>query len=89
MHTVPEFMRQCHHVARLALVIEQQIRVRTRYRRVGKGARRLARRCRRINPRIVKKLPADISQLWRKGVIGGDHQFDRLGPWNGTVIILR
>ena len=42
MHAVAELVRQRHHVARLALVVEQHIRMRRRHGRMREGARLLA-----------------------------------------------
>ena len=55
MHAVAEFVRERHHVARLALIIEQHIRMRRRRGRMREGARRLARPHRRVDPALGRK----------------------------------
>ena len=55
MHAVAEFVRERHHVARLALIIEQHIGMRRRHGRMREGARRLAGPHRRIDPVVRRR----------------------------------
>ena len=55
MHAVTEFVGERHHVARLALIIEQHIGMRRRHGRMREGARRLAGTHRRIDPFVVEE----------------------------------
>ena len=52
MHAMAQLMGERHHVARLALVVQQHIRVRGRRGRMREGARRLAGPDRRVDPAI-------------------------------------
>ncbi len=87
MDAVTELVRQCHHIARLALVVQQQIGVRARHRRVGKGARRLAGPQRRIDPPPGEKTPADRSHLGREGAVGRQHGLLRFRPGNRALLL--
>ena len=64
MHAVAQLVRQRHHVARLAQVVQQHVGVRRRHRRMREGARRLARPHRRVDPALVEERPA-ISAMRR------------------------
>src|SRR5262249_25114901 len=57
MNAMAELMRQRHHITDLALVIEQQIGVRARHRRMRKRTRRLAGPDRCIDPSPGEKRP--------------------------------
>jgi len=70
MHAMPEFMRERHHVARLALVIQQHIRMRGGHRRMREGARLLARPHRRIDPALVEEALGDSRHFRRESVVG-------------------
>ena len=48
-------MRQRHHVARPAVVVQQQIGMRARHGRMGEGAGRLARPHRRVDPAAARR----------------------------------
>ncbi len=80
MHPVPEFMSECHHIARPPHIVEQQIGMRGRHGRMGEGARRFAGTGLRINPAIVEKAPADSGKVGRKFSIGRQHDVPRLTP---------
>jgi hypothetical protein len=86
---VPQFVRQRHHVARFAEIVQHQIGMRARYRRMGEGARRLALAYRRIDPAGTEERLGDLDQLRRKPAIGGeDGRFRRL-PVEGPVVARR
>ena len=80
MHAVPQLMRERHHVARLALIVEQDIRVRRRRRRMRERARRLARAHRRIDPASIEETLGDFRHLRRESAVGGQHRVARLDP---------
>ncbi len=63
MDTMAELMRQRHHVAHPALVINEEIGMGARHRRMGKSARRLARPHRRVDPPRGEKAPTDRRHL--------------------------
>ena len=63
VHAMAEFMRQRHHVARLALVVHQHIGMRRRRGRMRERARRLARPHRRIDPAIGEETFRDRGHL--------------------------
>ena len=74
VHAVPELVRERHHVARLAQVVEHQIGVRTRYGRMGEGPRRLAVLDRRVDPAAIEKRLGDPGELGREPAIGLHHR---------------
>ena len=75
-----QFMGERHHVARLALIIHQHIRVRRRRGRVREGARRLARPYRRVDPAIGEKPLGNAGHFRRKSAIGRQHHVPGLRP---------
>src|SRR5579883_3245624 len=77
-----------HHVARLALVVQEQIRMRARHGRMGEGARRLVGPYRRVDPAIVEKTPADRGKFGGEGGIGIEHGALGLGPGDDPVLLL-
>ncbi len=89
MHAVAEFVRERHHVARLALIIEQHIRMRRRRGRMRERARRLARPHRRVDPALGKKPLGDRRHFRRERAVGGQHRVHRLGPADGARRHLR
>ena len=84
MHAMAEFMRQRHHVARLALVVHQHVRVRRRRGRMRERAGRLARPHRRVDPAIGEETLGDIGHFGREAAIGRQHHLLRLGPGDGA-----
>ena len=80
MDAVAELVRQRHDVARLAEVIDQDVRVRRRRRRMGEGARRLAGPRRRVDPALVEEAPRDVGHARRKAAIGVEHRVARRAP---------
>src|SRR3546814_14264396 len=74
---------------RSALVVEQQIGVRRGHRRMGEGARRLARTHRSVDPGVVEELLADGRQGRRELGIGVEHQAAGVLPGNHPVEIGR
>ena len=80
MHAVTEFMRERHHVARLALIVHQHVGMRRRRGRMRERARRLAGPHRRIDPAIGEKTLGDIGHLGREAAIGGQHHVPGIGP---------
>ena len=81
-------MRQRHHIPRLAVVIHQQIGMRRRHGGVRKRPRCLAGAESRINPRLVKELPTNLSQARAEGTIGIQYLRNRLGPGDQAVILI-
>ena len=84
MHAMAELMRQRHHVARLALIIQQHIGMRRRRGRMRERARRLARPHRRIDPAIGEETFRDRRHLGREAAIRRQHHLLRLGPADGA-----
>ena len=84
-----EFMRQRHHVARLALIVEQHIGMRARHRRMREGAARLAGAHRRVDPALLEKPLGDRRHLRREAAIGLKHRVAGLRPRNCRVVGLR
>ena len=80
MHAMAELMCQRHHIARLAHVVEQQVRVRRRHRRMGEGAGRLAGPDRRIDPFVVEEGPRDFRHLRREALVGRQHRVPGVVP---------
>ena len=88
VHAVAEFVRERHHVARAALVVEQHIRMGGRHGRVRKGARRLAGPHRRVDPAAIEEAPGDIGHVAARSPIGVQHGVARLGPGDGALLDL-
>ena len=89
MHAVAELVRQRHHVARLALVVEQHIRMRRRHGRMRESARLLARAHRRVDPVLLEEAVGDFRHLGRERAISGEHGRARVGPGNRALRHLR
>ena len=85
MHAVAELVRQRHHVARLALIVEQHIGMRRRRGRMRERARRLARPHRCVDPALGKKLLGDRRHFRRERAVSGKHGVHRLGPADGAL----
>src|SRR5207237_2644324 len=66
MDAMAEFMRERHHVARLAHIVEQYIGMRRRYSRMRKGARLFSGADRRIDPTLPEKLVRHLSHPRRE-----------------------
>ncbi len=88
VHAVAQFVRQGHDVPGLALVVQQQIRMGARHRRVREGARRFARPRRGVDPGVVEELPAHLGQFRREAGIGVENGVARLGPRDLGVVVL-
>ena len=58
MHAMAELMGQGHHVPRLAVVVNQQIWMHTRHRRMRERPAGLARLQPRVDPRVVETITA-------------------------------
>ena len=86
VHAVAKLMRERHHVARLAQVVEQHIGVRGRHGRMRECARRLARPHRRVDPVALEEALGDRRHLRRERAIGGEHGRFALRPsrWCGS-----
>ena len=85
---VAEFMRERHDVARLALVVEQDIGMRARHRGMGKGARFLARADPGVDPAAIEEFPRRRFHLGREGPIRAEHLIARLVPRGLPVVVL-
>jgi hypothetical protein len=89
VHTMAKLVRQRHHVARLAEIVDQHIGVHRRHRRMGECAGYLARTARRIDPAAVEETARNVGHFGRKAVVGGEHRVlgrvpgDRLAGCSG------
>ncbi len=88
MDAVAEFMRERHHVPRLALIVQQHVRMRRRHGGMREGAGRFAGARRRIDPALAEEAPGDIRHFRREIRIGGQDGVFRLGPRDGPLIDL-
>ena len=89
MNPVAELVGQDHHVARLALVVEQQVGVRAGHRGMGEGPRRLAGADRGVDPVVLEEAPADVRELGREGAVGREYGLDCLVPADEPVVVFR
>ena len=89
VHAVAELVRERHHVARLALVVEQHVGVRRRHGRMREGARRLAGPRRRVDPAPLEEAAGDASPSPAQIAVGGEHRLARLVPGDAPVDRLR
>ena len=80
MHPMPKLMRQGHHIPRLAMIIQQKIRMRAGNRRMREGPTRLAGLQPCVDPWLVEEMAADRGQIRAEGGIGIQHLLPRLGP---------
>nr|WP_255608336.1 hypothetical protein [Methylosinus sp. Sm6] len=80
MHAMAELMGQRHHIARLALEIDQNVRMHGGHGRMGEGARRLAGPHRRVDPIALEEARGDLRHARRKARIGREHDVARLVP---------
>ncbi len=86
MHPVAKLMGEGHHIADIALIVEQQIGMHARHRRMGEGAWRLAGAHTCINPRFFKELLPQRRQIRRETAIGLKHGITCLAPGNDPII---
>ncbi len=86
MHTMPKFMRQRHHIADAAMVVEQNIRVGRGHRGVGKRTGGFAGGRRHINPRVGQEGGYDLAHARVKPIIRFLYNVLGFGPWNFTVL---
>src|SRR5262249_39113343 len=63
MHSVPELVREYHHVARPALVIEQHVGMCRGHGRMREGAGRFAGAYRRVDPVVVEEALRDRGHI--------------------------
>ncbi len=84
-----EFVRERHHVARAAVVVQQQIGMRRGHGRVREGAGRLARLEPRIDPGPGEEPVAHIGEIVGEGAVGAADARTGLGPGDLAVVILR
>ncbi len=89
VHAVTELVRERHHVARAAVVIEQDVWVRRGHGRVREGAARLARPERGIDPRPLEETAADLRHFGAERRVGIEHAAPRRIPVDLTVVVLR
>jgi len=89
MNPVAKFMRQRHHVARLAEVVEHDIGVDLGHRRMGEGAGRLAGFHRGVDPAPLEERARDPRHLGGEGGIGTQHRVARLVPADGALFLDR
>ncbi len=80
VHAVAELVRQRHHVARLALVVEQHVRMRRRHGRMREGARLLAGPHGCVDPVLLEEAVGDFRHCRRERAIGGEHGGARRRP---------
>ena len=89
MDAVAELMRERHHVARLALIVQQHIGMDGRNRRMREGAGRLAGTRRRVDPALVEEPFGDRRHFRREPAIGVEHRLARLVPADHALHRLR
>ena len=89
MHAVAEFVRQGHHVPRLAVVVQQQIGMHAGHRRMREGAAGLAGFQPRVDPRFVEEAAADRGQFGAERAIRVSTCFVRVRPLDQPVVIVR
>ena len=70
MYPVPQFMGECHYIARFAHVVEHHIGMHGGDGRMRKGAGCFTRLNRGINPALGEKRFGDLGHLWRKLSVG-------------------
>ena len=80
MHAVAQFVRQRHHVARLAEIVEHHIGVDRGDGRMREGPRRLARFHARVDPALVEEGLRQIGHARVEGGVGLAHRRARLKP---------
>ena len=89
MHAMAQLMGKRHHVARAALIVQQQIRMGAGHRRMREGTRGLAGPRRRIDPGIVEEFAPQVGKLRRKAAISLEHDVARLVPADHAVLVFR
>jgi hypothetical protein len=89
MHPMAELVRERHHVAQLALIVQQQIGMRRGHGRMREGARRLAGPRAGVDPRPLEEAAAERRQLRREGGVGVDHRPPRLVPGDAPAVVPR
>ena len=85
VHAVAQLVRQRHHVARLALVVHEDVGVRRRHRRMREGAGRLALAHRRIDPAAVEEALGDGGHVRREAAVGVEHHRLRVRPGHDAL----
>src|SRR5262249_15213490 len=89
MHAMAELMRERHHVAWLALIVDQHIRMRRRRSRMRKCPRRLTRTHRRVDPALAEEARGDVRHLRRECAVGGKYGVLGFVPRHATRRYLR
>ena len=89
MDAVAELVRQCHHVARFAQVVEQHVGVDVGHRGVGEGAGGLAGLDRGVDPALVEEGFGDLAHAGVEGGIGVHHHAAGGGPVDGFLLFHR
>ena len=85
MHAVAQFMRQRHHVARFAKVIQHHVGVDSGDGRVGEGAGGLAGLYACVDPAFVEERLRQLRQFGRKCGVGVGDGLPRLFPADDPV----
>ena len=88
VHAVAELVRERHHVALLAEVVEEHVGVHLGDRRMGEGAGRLAGLDRRVDPALVEERLGELGHARVEAGIGVEHGRARLGPADLAVVLL-
>ena len=80
MHAVAKLVRERHHVARLALIVQQDVGMRARHGRMREGAGRLPFADRRIDPALREEAVGDVGHARREIAVGREHGLARIVP---------
>ena len=89
VHAVAQLMRQRHNVARPSVIIQQQIGMRARHRRVREGTARFAGIGGRIDPGMVEEPLAHRRQLRAERAVGRQYAVSRVVPRDNAVVVAR
>jgi hypothetical protein len=85
MHAMAEFMGERHHVARLAHIVDEHIRMRGGNGRMREGARRLAGADRGVDPAAVEEAAGRSRPFPARSAVGGENGVARFVPGDDRV----
>ena len=89
VHPVPELVRQRHHVAALAEVVEQHVGMHVHHRRMREGPRRLPRLHPGVDPAPLEERPREVRHARIEAGVGVEHRRLRLLPADLPVVLAR
>ena len=89
VHAVAQLMREGHHVARLAEIVEQDIGMHLGHRGMGEGARRLAGLHAGVDPALAEERSGDLGHARIEGGIGLHHRRLGLSPGHDPGVLHR